>query len=526
MDDLQRRLEADNSDVGRLLKALFLPKLYANNLRFASEGAGVSSATGNLSQIFDVSEDWAAATTSQQIGASDMMCFQFANPLRAFVYFIHNAAGLPYIYDATSLYGPTNLTWPCQIGMVSQSIFTGAVANAVPVFQPHGTYLAPGHDDAGNTYLWVDGSPAAGATNNMQVTFTVAPATTGGVIVWYVWNGKNATLYDWTQFVIATGTYVCPTAPPNGGAYMFVRVYNLVDNAVTTYSVQVIGNRGCWAHRPIPFVLEYTTTTAGEPFRVSGIRVNAAAFKAQNNSQEIEKNGNEISVTVASEIPWSKIAAGTAYLSQLQNYRERSNAKGYYGVLLPDSDDDISDFFDDIMPQATSPVGTATGSCTSYPLNERRPYKALGITSPSAAGRYFLFDVTHAIEYLTNWQIQSLDNPRTSEESLLAAIVIASTMETDYENPSHWETIVNTIGKFGNRAVALQTSGPGSDILDAISKFHPAMGLARQIGKNLVLPGQRQLFNAMQDYGNSKRARKQTGRWVPAGGGQLTYLDM
>lgn len=516
MEDLQRRIESDKSDVGKLLRALFLPKQYGNNLRFASEGAGVESACSNLSQTIEVGPDWSIANQTQQIGASDMMAFLFANPLRAFVYFIHNAASNPYAYIALN----TNYTTVYAVtekGLTVQANFLAA--NSTLPFAPHGQYLLAGHDDANNTYLWVDQSPLAGSTATMRVTFTVAPATVTVIISWWVWNGKNAVLWASINSTIGQTAYNCPIPPPTGGAYMFVRVTNLADNAVTTFTVLVVGNKGVWAHLPIADIAPLIAVDG--KFTVSGIRVNAAAFRAQNSSQEIGKNGNLVSVTVANCIPWCSIASGTSSLSNLQNYRERSNAKGYYGVILPDSDEDVSDFFDDIIP-----AYDGNGPQVSYPLTDRRPYKALGITAPILDGRNFVFDVTHCIEYLTNWKIQTVDNPSTSEESLKAAIVVASTMETDYENPTHWENIMGTIGQYGERLVNLQTEGPTSGVLDALSNFHPALKIARVIGKNVVLPAQASLFREMQEYGNSKRARKASGYMKPSGGGQFKYVDM
>lgn len=516
MEDLRRRLDADSSDVGMLLRALFLPQLYANNLRFASEGAGVTSACSNLSQNYDVSADWIAASQAQQIPATDMMAYLFANPLRSFVYFVHNAAGAPYSYNALNDNG--TLLFPADaIGVTIQTYFLGA-QSALP-FSPHGFSLAAGHDDAGNNYLWVDQSPLAGSTATMRVTFTVAPGANSTQISWWVWNGKSAVFWAKTNTLPAQASYDCPIPPPAGGAYMFVRVTNTTDLTLTTFTVNVIGNRGCWAHRPVPNIEELTGPDL--EFLVSGIRVNAAAFRAQNSSQEIGKNGNLVSVTVSSCIPWTSTAVSASYLSSLEGYRERSNENGYYGVLLPDSDEDISDFFDDILPSADG-----SGPQVTYPLSERRPYKALGITAPNPDGRNWLFEVTHAIEYLTNWKIQTRDNPRTSEESLKAAIIIASTMETDYENPSHWTDIVNTIGKYGERFVGLQLEGPGAAVLDAISNYHPAAKIARVIGKNVVLPAQKMLFQEMQEYGNSKKARKSGGYMRPSGGGQFKYVDM
>lgn len=513
MNALQQRLETDESDVSKILKALFLPKLYGDNFRLASEGAGIRSATGNLSQVIDVSTDWAAANTTAQIPASDMIAFLFGNTLRSFVYFYHNSTGASYAYLAQDEAG--NTSWDIQPHCDIQPQFVRANStNAPGNISPHGQILYAGKDFQGNSYLWVDNSPLAGSTANLRVTFTAVPAVNNAIsIVWYVWNGKMAVPVYWTRR-LASQTFDCDqTTIPVGGAYMFVKVCTMFAGtpvSVPTFSVSVIGNRGCWAHVAIPSMYEYAN--GDDVPRVNAIRVNAAAVKAQNNSTEIDKNGNLISCTVASGIPWTNFATSVSALSNLQNYRERSNAKGYYGMLLPDTDEDISSFFDDVVPYYNAANYDVQ---TTFPLTERRPYKAVGISAPVAAGRSFLFDVTHAIEYLTNWEIQAIDNPLYSEDSITAAIIVAATMETDYENPSHWQDIVNTIGRYGERVINMQLDGPLSGVMDAISKFHPAMTLARMLGKNVVLPAQRGLFQEMKNYGNSKRARKQS-----------SYMDM
>lgn len=507
MQDLTRRLETDSSDIGRLLRGFFLPKQYGDNFRLASEGAGVSSATGNLSQMIDVGPDWEPATTAQQINQTDMMCFLFANPLRACVFFVHNSAGANYKYDCYPITNPSSTNFAMAQGQTVQTYFLYALASPTviaPSITPHGPVLYPGYDDAGNTYLWVDNSPAGGS-NTMEVDLVPPATTTNGSITWWYWNGKSAT--PWETQVFVTGLHPHrPTTLPPGGAYMFVTVSNFAEPTSTSFAIAIRGSRGCWAHRPIP---DIQTLAGQDPVSymayVNGIRVNAASIKAQNNSQELDKNGNLISVTVASGIPWSNIATGSATLSNLQNYRERTNARGYYGVLLPDSDEDISDFFDDIAPWYVGNTPSANGPVqTSFPLAERRPYKAVGINAPLNSGRTFSFDITHCIEYLTNWRLQSRDHPRTSEESLIAAIVIASTMETDYENPTHWQDILASIGKYGSRIVGYQIDAP---VLDTISKFHPALTLARQIGKNVVLPLQQRGFEMLEDWANKQKKK-------------------
>ena len=219
---------------------------------------------------------------------------------------------------------------------------------------------------------------------------------------------------------------------------MFASVLN-EDPTISTCTVRVRGSgQGVWCHRPVSDI----NTLMANAF---GIRVNSATVKVQNNASVMNKNGDIISVTVSKSLPWTNIASGCDTLAGLQNYRERVADNGYFGVLLPDSDEDVSEYYDDIAADAAR---NGTVSQTSYPLSERRPYKAFGITVPVAAGRSFTFDVTHTIEYITNNKLVGQGTSQFSEDSVKAAIVIASTMETDYENPSHWKDIVSSIGKY------------------------------------------------------------------------------
>lgn len=430
MDDLRKRLEVDNTDVGKVLRALFLPKIYGDGFRLASEGAGMKSAAANMSVNYS-SPGWDAATVDTCIPASDMMAFVFGNPLRAFIMFEHNPTGQNHQYALQNLLGTgTSFTLP----LFNNTQIIPRYATPLTAYTPHGDILFPCHDEAGNEYVWVDNGTAAGA-NSLDVTLNVGPAGTAGMVTWYRLDGKHAVLHDQTQFAAAQALYT--SRPPVGGAYMFVRVYT-GDATVTSCSVKTNCNQGSWGHHPVSDINTLMTNAFG-------IRVNSASCKVQNNASPLNRNGDFACVTVSKSLPWSNIASGQNTLTLLQNYRDRPADNGYYGVILPDSDEDVSEFYDDIA------AGSNRGSTInqfSYPASERRPYKAIGITVPIAAGRSFTFDVTHTIEYITNNKLVGQGTSEISEDSVKAAIVIASTMETDYENPTHWKNIVATIGKY------------------------------------------------------------------------------
>ncbi len=430
MDQLSRRLEVDQSDVGRILRALFLPKLHGNNFRLASEGAGMTSAAANMSLSY-TSPSWDTATANNQIPANDLMCFLFGNALRAFILFEHNPTGAAFTYVLQNCLG-TGTAFALPLFNNTQIVPRNALPTSV--YRPHGDILFPGYDEAGNYYVWCDNGTALGA-NTLEVNLNAGAAATTGMVTWWRWDGKHAVLHDTTQFAIGQQLY--PTRPPVGGAYMFVRVYN-EDATITSCTVTITGTQGSWGHHPVSDITTLMTSAFG-------IRVNSAAVKAQNNASFNNKNGDFITVTVSKAIPWCQLGSGSDTLSGLQNYRERTADNGYYGVILPDSDEDVSEFYDDI---AADPLRGGTINQFAFPLSERRPYKAVGLTVPIAAGRSFTFDVTHTIEYLTNVKLMGQDVSPVSEDSLKAAIVIASTMETDYENPSHWKDIVATIGKY------------------------------------------------------------------------------
>lgn len=430
MEELRNRLEVDTSDVGKILRALFLPKIYGDEFRLASEGAGMKSAAANMSVNYN-SPSWDAATIDTAIPAEDLVAFLFGNALRAFILFEHNPTGANFQYALQNLLG-TGTAFTLPLFNDTQIVPRNALATTA--YRPHGDILFPGYDEAGNYYVWVDNGTALGA-NSLDVTLNVGPAGTAGMVTWWRWDGKHAVLHDSTQFAGAQQVYT--SRPPVGGAYMFVKVSN-ADATVTSCSVTINCNQGSWGHHPVSDINTLMTNAFG-------IRVNSASVKVQNNASFNNKNGDFTTVTVSKSLPWCQIASGAQNLSLLQNYRDRPADKGYFGVILPDSDEDISEFYDDIA--AASGRGSAINQF-AFPLSERRPYKAIGLTVPIAAGRSFTFDVTHTIEYITNNKLVGQGVSTFSEDSVKAAIVVASTMETDYENPSHWKEIVATIGKY------------------------------------------------------------------------------
>jgi len=430
MDQLRSRLEMDQSDVGKILRAIFLPKIYGDGFRLASEGAGMKSAAANMSVNY-TSTNWDTAVANNQIPAQDVMGFLMGNALRAFILFDHNPTGAQFTYALQNLAGSG--------GVFTLPLFTNTeiiprYALATSAFRPHGDILFPGYDEAGKCYIWVDNGTITGV-NSLDVDLNAGPATTQGMITWWRWDGKHSILHDQTQFAIGQQTYT--SRPPVGGAYMYATVSNSDPN-VSSCQVTVNCSQGCWGHHPVSDI----TTLMTNAF---GIRVNSASVKVQNNASALNKNGDFTTVTVSKSLPWCNIASGTDTLSLLQNYRDRPADNGYYGVILPDSDEDISEFYDDIAAAANR--GSSINQF-AFPLSERRPYKAIGVTVPIAAGRSFTWDVTHTIEYITNNKLVGQDTSSFSEDSLKAAIVVASTMETDYENPSHWKEIVATIGKY------------------------------------------------------------------------------
>lgn len=474
MEDLKRRLETDETDVGKIVKAFTLPKLYADDFRLASEGAGMKSACANMSVNYS-SDNWDTAVANNQIPSQDCMGFLFGNPLRAFILFMHNPGGVQYRYEFNN---PNGGGFAFAFPPFTQFQIVPRFASVAvsSVFQPHGPILFPGYDEAGNKYIWCDCGTGGGA-NSLDVDLNVGPAATTGMVTWWKWDGETAQLHDSQQFVVGQKLYT--SRPPVGGAYMFVRVYT-EDVTITSCQVTFVGNEGSWSHHPVSDIQTLMNNAYG-------IRVNSAGVKVQNNASDMNKNGDITSVTVSKSIPWSQIASGTATLSTLQNYRDRVAETGYYGFLVPDSDEDVSEFFDDI---SASSFRSSTLSQFSFPLSERRPYKAIGLTVPINAGRSFTWDVTHAVEYTTNNKLVTQGVSPFSEDSVKAAVVIMSVMDSDYENPTHWTDIVAKIGKYV------------PSVARAVAAF------AQAIGQEKIHDALSQRFGAIDSLGGSLQAFK------------------
>lgn len=437
MDSLRAAIQAVGDPVGSIVRAFCLPKEFGKGFRLASEGAGMPSAAADLPQELEVA-DWAGATVTKQLPASNTMGFLFANPCRAFVYYLPNTAAAVSRYDGQAAYGlGTETFYLPNAACITRLQPKGAIPSELDTLAAHGPYMPAGYDQAGNSYLWADNFSGEGTVEvNLQT-----PATLDATVVQFVfWNGRNES--PWGAAISSTAGQTLFSVPaPAGGAYMSARVMNW-EPAGGTCTLNVNTTGAIWAHRTV------TNFDSIAPI-ANGIRVNSAAVKLQNSASIDNKNGKIISATVSKAISWTSIASGYNAVAQLQNYRDRTADNGYYGFLVPDDDNDVSDFYDDIC--TTALVTDPTFNC-GYPLSDRRPYKVIACDVPVAAGRAFTWDVIHTIEYQTNKKLVEQGFSPYTEDQIAAAIIVLRSMESDYENPIHIGSILATIGKYLPRA--------------------------------------------------------------------------
>lgn len=432
MQSLAYRLASLPADVAYVLRALFMPKRYGDNFRLASQGAGLPSAAANMSVTYN-SADWDQVTAASVLPAADFLVFLFANPLRAFIQYMPNPSGQTYSYTLQS----ENITAGSAFQLVRYEEIRLFPRFATPTtaFQPHGQILFPGYDEGCRNYMYVQ--QGDGGANSMVVTLSTPATLLDNWVRFYIWDGKHPRLIQSTNMA-AGDTSVSLLAPGAGGVYVFASVYWCEPSAGVTASVTITGNGAVYAHRPVSNI----GTLIQQAY---GIRVNSCSIRVQNDASPLNRNGNTTAVTVSKSIPWTNFATSAAALTQLQNYREFTADKGYYGIPLPDSDEDVSEYYDDICETAFRAL---TAPITSYPLSERRPYKAVSFNIPVASGRSLTFDVTHTVEFLTNNKLQEQALSNISEDSVCDAIVVASTQETDYENTPNWRDALETVDAY------------------------------------------------------------------------------
>jgi hypothetical protein len=478
MDQIADRINASSPEsIASVLRGFFLPKEFGNGFRLASEGAGMKTACANMSLSYDTG-DWDQATAPGLLEEDELICCLMGNPLRSYIQYDPNPNATEFSYEVQNVDGTT--TWPLtQAAAVGGTAVTTELiprwAVATSSYQPHGPILFPGFDNGGHYYLWCDSgsnSPPdlAADARGLVVTLTTAPvAAVAGYIDWWIWTGKYPARYQ--RQTITTGRTVYSAAPPATGAYMFVTIQLREDLTPLTQSatLTLACNGPVWGHHCVSDITTLLTSAYG-------IRVNSASLRVQNDASPLYRDGKIVSVTIPANSSWISIASqGVDFLSTLSEYRERTADRGYYGVLLPDSDADVSEFYDDISASAFADSPTLNQA--AFPLVERRPYKIVGIRVVQANGRSLTFDVTHTIEYLTNNKLVAQAVSNHSEQDLTAAIVIASTMETDYDNPVHWRDILSTIATYlplGTKALmtALQLFGY-NNVADQIQQRQP-----------------------------------------------------
>lgn len=439
-------LTAPDSAVSRLIRAFALPKEFGDGIRMASEGSGIKTATANLTTLYPAST-WGAATADTRIPAGEMMAFLFPNLARSFVYYDHNPSAQTMTYAGQFSQGTTSVNcYPFQTTKIQPRYYTPSTS-----YRPHGDFLFCG-EDGDSLYTPLDQG------NSLFVTLTPAPGTVNGRVNFYLWDGKRGIPVATQAFVVGQQNYPHVALVP-GDYYATVSNHDGVTLAAAT---AINGTSPVWCHRSVSNIDNLLTSCAG-------VRCNFSACKSQNTSNVQDKNGNIVSVTASSAIPWRQYATGFSAIAALDGMSTRIAEKGNYVFNVPDSDNDIDEFYDDIT------FGGFPGSLSqiSYPLSERQPYKIIALSVPTAAGRSFTFEVTHVLEYLSNVRLVEKDISSFSPDQVSAAVQLLRTMATDYDNDTHIGEILASIGKYLPRGAAAM-----SKLLRVFSSNSPAVGAA------------------------------------------------
>ncbi len=417
---------ANPPTVDAVVRAFMLPKEFGAGFRLACEGAAMRTAVASMSEEYTLG-DWADATVAKYLPANQSMFFLFANPLRACVYYLPNTAAALCRYDALPLDPIGANSFKAPVTVFAQPLqFAGASPAVTSALNAHGAFLAAGLDVAGNTYLWVDNHAGEGTC---EVNWNSPALGTEYQVQFFVWNGRTAQPYS-EILTSVLGQDLFSTTAPVGGAYMFATITNSgALYRTVTFNINTTGP--IWAHKPMSNLSSFLSLA-------QGIRVNATAVKLQNNASINDKNGKLISATVAPTISWTQLATGFDAVSQIATYTDRPAEKGYYGFLAPQDEDDVSDFYPDIM---RSPYPTSAVVLTGFPLIERRPYKVIALSVPIAVGRSFVWDVTHSIEYLTTKKVIEQEYSALSRETLQQAISTLRRFDSDYESPDQLRSL-------------------------------------------------------------------------------------
>lgn len=442
MDQLRETLLNNPDPVGEIIRAIALPKEFGKGFRLASEGAGMPSAVADLSEEVPI-DGWATATTDRYLPAGQTQGFCFANALRAAVVYQPNPGNLMIRYDglpATKVIGTESI--PVESQQLIRAEWRGAHPAETSLYNPHGDFLAAGHDQAGRTYLWADNAAGVGF---VEVNFANPASANDMIFANFVkWNGKTEEVFA-SGKVLSGNSALIASAPPGGG---YVSVYVLNYDPLNSFTMNTATTGACWAHRTV------TNFDSIAPI-ANGIRTNSAAMKLQNSATADSKNGKIISANVSKAIPWQAIATGYNTVSQMQNNDDRVADNGNYVFLVPDSDQDFDEFYDDVCTDASP--NPLLFRC-SYPLSERRPYRTIAANVPVAAGRAFTWEIIQTIEYQTNKMMVEQGYSQYTEEQQAAAVRILRTMEQSYENPTHIGAILATIGKYLPRAAGVASN--------------------------------------------------------------------
>lgn len=444
----------------------------------------------------DIKLDWTNAVVdgNDAVPVTDMLVFQFRNPLRWLVVYDNNHSHTSYTYNWI-VFGnndPSTLVPPP--GGSTYYPVTAGVKDVANTYNPHGDIYFAGEAD-GIGYMWVDGTDTQ--LGNIVITWVGATSPTTPPDL----GAYTIRIWQWSvgekllNIEVVNGGTLTDTAPITSYGYYAVEVVVSnpgAPNLATTFSVSSNSTAPTFRHLSVPDLSNNLN-------RIQSISMTASSLLWRNVASYDNAQGDVGAVNIGAGYEfWHIIEDGNGYNTLSQNFtngwKSFFAAKGIYGFLRPSDEEDLEM---KIPVSGAAPGSLGTWGRARFNLRDTSPYKAFAMSVSLANGRETMLRAAAHMQYETNDPWADVRPAVANVDDWLTACKKLAYIDDISENPSHVTNVLTRVGILGQKGLNVASAIFSNPVTSKIPVVKEGLGLV----KNLTIPTVRRGLQLIQDIG-------------------------
>jgi len=438
------------TDVDKILNMLVNPRECRDLIRYNNGTNGAPTLMYKPQNDFTYDYTTVASSASQQIPGNEAFFVLRKDVVCPLIFFNANPAVGTWIYNWRDISTKT-------IQFLTPTGFTTCLSpywgNSDPAatFVPHGAILpAFRSKKSPYRYMWADhwtrAAPSSADGVFVITTVNAADAATNVVTGYFVnlyeWDGTQDRYVSTTS--VAIGTSAANITIPNRGGYFRIEALNQ-DTGLAGCHVSSSGTVPVFAHVSVDNLSQIQSTVTAE-------RLLTVAMKITNASADGFRAGMLYSADVYNGQVWQSLNLGSIQVGALLSVRTRPARNGFYGFPRIEIDDDFE--MVNQLANYTNLLNRGDFDGEVYAdLDQDTPYKVVSFIIPPPGtfptDRFFNVELTSIIEGMGNTDLIAPQFGDATPQQWQAAVLLMSSIPSDYENITHWRDILAAIGKVG-----------------------------------------------------------------------------